>query len=64
MRDGKAIVNCKRFMGYDKDENGHLVINEQEAIIVERIFREYVDGKGVAAICKCLERDSILTVSG
>ena len=64
MRDGKAIVNCNRFMGYDKDENGQLVINKEEASVVERIFREYVDGKGVSAICKGLERDKKLTVSG
>lgn len=64
MRDGKALVNCKRFMGYDKDENGQLVINKEEAKVVERIFREYVDGKGVAAICRGLERDKIPTISG
>jgi DNA invertase Pin-like site-specific DNA recombinase len=64
MRDGKAIVNCNRFMGYDKNENGQLVINEQEAKVVERIFREYVEGKGVAAIGKGLGRDRIPTVSG
>ena len=64
MRDGKAIVNCKRFMGYDKDENGQLVINAEEAKVVERIFREYVGGKGVYAICKGLERDRIPTVTG
>lgn len=64
MRDGKAIVNCKRFMGYDKDENGQLVINKEEAKIVERIFREFVGGRGVAAICKGLERDRIPNVSG
>lgn len=64
MRDGKALVNCKRFMGYDKDENGQLVINKEEAKVVERIFREYVDGRGVAAICRGLERDKIQTVSG
>ena len=64
MRDGKAMVNCKRFMGYDKDENGNLIINKKEAEIIKRIFREYVDGKGVASICKGLERDGIKTVSG
>ena len=64
MRDGKAIVNCNRFMGYDKDEDGNLIINEKEAEVVKRIFREYVDGKGVAAICKALERDGIKTISG
>jgi len=52
MRDGKALVNCNRFMGYDKDENGNLVINPKEAEFVKRIFREYVDGKGVAKICQ------------
>jgi DNA invertase Pin-like site-specific DNA recombinase len=64
MRDGKVIVNCNRFMGYDKNENGQLVINAQEAKVVERIFREYVEGKGVAAIGKGLGRDKIPTVSG
>ena len=64
MRDGKAMVNCNRFMGYDKDENGNLIINEKEAETVRRMFREYVDGKGVAAICKSFERDGIKTVSG
>ena len=64
MRDGKAIVNCNRFMGYDKDENGQLIINKEEAKVVERIFREYTGGKGVAAICRGLECDRIPTVSG
>jgi site-specific DNA recombinase len=64
MRDGKSLVNCNRFMGYDKDENGNLVINPEEAEIVKLIFREYVDGKGVAKICKDLEKDGIKTVTG
>jgi hypothetical protein len=50
-------------MGYDKDENGELIINEQEAAIVWRIFAEYLAGKGLKAICKGLEADGILTAT-
>jgi len=64
MRDGKAIVNCENFMGYDKDENGNLIVNKKEAEIVKRIFREFIDGKGVAKICRELERDGIKTING
>lgn len=63
-KDGVAIVNCERFLGYDKDENGHLVINEEEAKIVKRIYREYLDGKGYAAIARGLTRDNIPTAAG
>ena len=31
-------------MGYTKDENGKLVIKEDEAAIVRRIYREYLEG--------------------
>lgn len=33
-QQGKVRVNHKKFMGYDKDENGELVINEKEVNIV------------------------------
>lgn len=63
-KDGVAIVNCERFLGYDKDENGHLVINEEEAKIVRRIYREYLDGKGYTTIARGLTRDRIPTAAG
>lgn len=44
-QQGKVRVNHKKFMGYDKDENGELVINEKEAEIVRRVFEEYLKGK-------------------
>ncbi len=34
---GKVAVNHNKFLGYDKDENGELVINEEQAKIVRRI---------------------------
>ncbi|EKC61942.1 Resolvase domain protein, partial [human gut metagenome] len=41
---GKVIVNCTKFMGYTKNEDGDLVIVPEEAEIVKLIFRLYLEG--------------------
>ncbi len=64
MREGKVCLNCTRFLGYDKDENGKLVIVESEAVIVRKIFELYLNGFGVLKIKKYLEENGIKTVSG
>ena len=38
-QNGEVQVNHNWFLGYTKDENGHLIIDEDQAIIVRRIFR-------------------------
>lgn len=63
-RDGKVYCNTTRFLGYDKDERGELVINQKEAKIVRRIYREYLDGKSYQAIANGLMKDGIKTVTG
>lgn len=63
-QQGKIMVNTTCFLGYDKDDNGSLIINPEQAEIVKRIFREYLEGKSILAICKGLERDGILTARG
>ncbi|GAB6180363.1 recombinase family protein [Desulfotomaculum defluvii] len=63
-QNGKTIVNTTRFLGYDKDENGELIINEEEAKLVRRIYREYLEGKSYNAIAKGLTKDGIKTVTG
>jgi len=60
-QQGKIRVNHKKFTGFDKDENGELIINEKEAGIVRRIFAEYTAGKGCKAIGQGLETDGIIT---
>ncbi|GAA4296940.1 hypothetical protein GCM10023142_36210 [Anaerocolumna aminovalerica] len=45
-QDGTFILGTPAY-GYTKDENGELIIQEEEAKIVRRIFREYLNGKGV-----------------
>ena len=43
-QEGKVIVNHNKFLGYTKDENGELVIVPEEAEVVRRIYREFLDG--------------------
>jgi len=40
----KVQINYNRFLGYTKDENGHLVTDPEQAEIVKRIYREYLEG--------------------
>ena len=63
-QQGKVRVNHKRFLGYDKDKNGELIINEKQAEIVRRIYKEYLEGKGIRAIARGLEEDNVLTGAG
>ena len=60
-QQGKVMVNTRNFLGYDKDEDGHLIINPAEAEIVKRIFREYLEGASCMKIARGLERDGIRT---
>ena len=61
---GRVMVNTTRFLGYDKNEDGELVINEKEAELVRRVFMEYLEGKSYNAIAKGLSKDKIKTVTG
>ncbi len=63
-QQGKVMVNAKCFLGYDKDEDGHLVINPEQAEIVKRIFREYLEGASCQQIARGLERDGVPTARG
>lgn len=63
-QQGEVMVNCSRFLGYTKDENKRLVIVPEEAEIVKRIYREYLEGSSMDKIKKGLEADGILTGTG
>jgi len=47
---GKLHINHTKFLGYDKDKDGNLVINEKQAKIVMRVYKEFLDGKGVTVV--------------
>lgn len=63
-QNGDISINHNRFMGYTKDEDGKLIIKEDEAEIVRRIYREYLEGASLQDICSELEKDGILTGAG
>lgn len=63
-QQGEIQVNCKWFLGYTKDENKRLVIVPEEAEIVKRIYREYLEGASMLKIARGLEADSILNGAG
>ena len=60
-QEGKVQVNHEHFLGYTKDEDGKLIVDENEAKIVRRIFREYLEGASFRDIANGLEKDKIMT---
>lgn len=57
---GEVQVNHNWFLGYTKDESGKLVIVPEEAEVVRRICREYLEGASFVKIRRGLEADGIL----
>jgi len=63
-QQGEIQVNCARFLGYTKDKNKRLVVVPEEAEIVKRIYREYLEGASMLKIARGLEADGILNGAG
>lgn len=63
-QNGEVQVNHNRFMGYTKDDEGHLIIEPTEAEVVKRIYLEYLQGSSLKQIGESLESDGILTAAG
>lgn len=63
-QQGKVQINHNRFLGYKKDADGNLVIDPEQAEIVKRIYREYLEGLSMDKIATGLEADGILTGAG
>lgn len=62
--EGKVTVPFSRFLGYDRGENGSLIVNEEEAEIVRRIYELFLRGETPYGIAKLLTADRIPTPSG
>ena len=61
---GKVTVPFKRFLGYDRGEDGNLVINEEQAAVVRRIYDMFMQGANPNAIAKTLTADGVPTPGG
>ena len=62
--NGKIQVNHKKFMGYTKNDEDELVIVEEEAKIVKRIFKNYLEGQSISQIKAGPENDQVRTKTG
>lgn len=61
---GIPHINTYKFMGYDKNEEGRLIINTEQAKLVRRIYREFEEGYNPADIAVRLNEEGIPGVSG
>ena len=61
---GKHKMSTKRFLGYDTDEDGKLVVNPAQAKIVKRLYEEFLSGKTVDYIKRIFEREGIRNWDG
>lgn len=59
--DGKVTVPFGHFLGYDRGDNGNLVINPNEAVIIKQIYSLFLQGMTPYGIAKKLTEDGILT---
>ena len=62
--DGKVTVPFGRFLGYDKGEDGNLVINEKEAVTVRYIYSLFLEGLSFGAIATKLDKEGHPTPGG
>ncbi len=63
-QNGQVQVNHNHFLGYSKDADGNLIIDPEQAEVVKRIYREYLEGYSMDRIAKGLEADGVLTGAG
>lgn len=62
--DGKVNMPYKRFLGYEKGEDGQPRVVEKEAQVVRLIYRLYLEGRTPAGICRYLDDADIPTPGG
>ena len=58
-KQGVMHLNANHFFGYDKDDKGNLVINEAQAAIVRRIYREFMNGLNPETIAARLTDEGV-----
>ena len=64
MEAGKITLPYKSFLGYDRGPDGLPKINEHEAKIVRRIYRDYLAGASLRMIASSLTAEGIKAPRG
>ena len=62
--DGKVSMPYKTFLGYEKNEDGTIKINEEEAKVIRRIYYQFLKGDSVGKIANELTSGGIKTPAG
>lgn len=62
--DGKVTVPFSRFLGYDRGDDGNLVVNEEQAKTVRRIYSMFLKGSTPFGIAKALTEDGVPAPAG
>jgi len=58
-QQGKLIMNTTWFLGYDKDDKGNLIINEEQAKTVRYIYDLYLRGMAITSLARHLKKNNI-----
>ena len=64
MRFAAGIPSWTNIYGFYKGENGEWLVQEEEAAIVRRIFKEYILGRSLTEICRQLMAENVPSPSG
>ncbi len=64
LKNGNVPFSYKSFIGYRKGADGKPEIDPEQAIVIRRIFSEYLAGKSLLDIARGLTADGILTARG
>ena len=62
--DGKVSFAYSRFLGYDKEPDGSLVINEEQAQTVKLIYKLFLDGLTMHSVANELTKRGLITPGG
>lgn len=61
---GIPHLNTEALLGYDKDADGNLIINEEQAAVVRRVYRDFLEGWTPSEISRRLNTEGIPGVHG
>ncbi|WP_445013773.1 recombinase family protein [Streptococcus suis] len=61
---GEVRVNTTKFMGYDKDKDGNLIINREQAKVVRYIYEQFLKGYTPESIARDLNDREVPGWSG
>ena len=64
MRTGKANIQYKTLLGYEKNPDGEMVVNAEQAETVRRIYEMYLSGQTLRSIKEALESDGFKNSAG